>query len=167
MGEIIGKIIDNKNVDNSNNINPIKMHIKDIPQIIDIYKSYWGNIGLYKNITFEKIINQKLSYVYKIKNEIIAFCLIHYKNKDIAIIDLLCVKKEYKGNKFGKNLLSFCINYCKQLNFKKINLHVSTNNFPALNLYKKNGFVISNFIEKYYHDKDQKNNDAYYMELNL
>jgi len=166
MGEIIEKI---KNINNKskNDIKPIIMNIKDIPQIIEIYKSYWGTNGLYKNQTFENIIKQKISYGYEIKKEIIAFCLMHYKNKDIVNLDLLCVKKEYKGHKYGKNLLSYCINNCKNLNFKSIYLHVSTTNQPALNLYKKLNFNIIKFIEKYYHDEYPKNNDAYYMELKL
>ena len=30
------------------NFQPILMTFKDIPQIIEIYKSYWGVSGLYK-----------------------------------------------------------------------------------------------------------------------
>ena len=48
-------------------INGFIMNIKDIPQIIEIFKSYWGTNGLYKNEIFEKIIKQKISYVYRIK----------------------------------------------------------------------------------------------------
>ena len=70
-------------------------------------------------------------------------------NKRIIEIDLLCVKKEYKGNHLGKSLLNFCTNICKRLNFKNFGLHVSTTNMPALNLYKKLGFVICGYNKKY------------------
>ena len=44
------------------------------------------------------------------KNEIIAFCLIHYNSKkDLVSIVLLSVKKEFKGNRLGYSLFSFCI----------------------------------------------------------
>ena len=40
MGEIIIKSFYNQN--SSQNIKPIKMTVKDIDQIKEIYKSYWG-----------------------------------------------------------------------------------------------------------------------------
>ena len=90
-----------------------------------------------------------------------------YRDKDIVRIILICVKKEYKGNHLGKSLLSFCINYCFNLGLKNFSLHVSTTNMPALKLYKKLGFRINKFIEKYYHDENPKDNDAYYMTLHI
>ena len=168
MGKYLSYFEKEKSIkDLISNIKPVKMTLKDLPQIIEIYKSYWGNEGLYKNIVFEKIINQNLSYVYKIKNKVIAFCLIHYNSKkDLVGIDLLCVKKEFKGNHLGYSLLSFCINNCKNLNHKYFYLHVSPENIAAFNLYKKAGFTVNSFIKNYYKDKNSKNNDAYYMTLN-
>lgn len=150
------------------NTTPIKMQIEDLPQIAEIFISYWGTKGLYHDFVFEKIINQKLSYVYKIKDEVIAFCLIYYDlNDDNTEIYLLCVKKEFKGNHLGKSLLSFCINYCKDLNYKNFSLHVSTTNMPAINLYKNLGFVTRDFIKEYYDDGKPEDNDAYFMTLNM
>ena len=150
------------------NIKPIKMQIEDIPQIANIFISYWGTKCLYKDIIFEKIINQNLSFGYKIKDEVIAFCLVHYNNKyNIVQVILLCVKKEFKGHHLGKSLLSFCINYCKNLNYNNYSLHVSTTNIPAFNLYKKLGFVICEFIPKYYSDEKPEDSDAYYMTLKI
>ena len=150
------------------NIKPIKMKIEDLPQIAEIYISYWGTMCLYKDEEFERIINQNLSFVYKIEDEVIAFCLMEYNYKyDIVIVDILCVKKEFKGHHLGKSLLSFCINYCKDLNYKHFCLHVSTTNIPAFNLYEKLGFVIFGFIPKYYRDEKPEDSDAYYMTLNI
>ena len=56
------------------NILPIKMVTKDIQQVIDIYKSYWGYRGLYSNSFFKRVIEHNLSYAYKIGEEIISFC---------------------------------------------------------------------------------------------
>ena len=150
------------------NILPIKMETKDIQQIIEIYKSYWGYRGLYTNTFFERVIEQNLSYVYKIGEEIIAFCLVeNIPTKKIIEIDLLCVKQEYKGNHLGKYLLKFCINICKRLHFKNFGLHVSTTNTTAFGLYSKLGFKTKNIIQNYYNDYNQKDNDAYYMTLTL
>ena len=63
-----------------------------------------------KNMIANKILNQNLSYVYKIKNKVIAFFLIHNNSKkDLVSIVLLSVKKEFKGNHLGYSLFSFCI----------------------------------------------------------
>ena len=148
-------------------IKPIKMKIKDLPQIIEIYKSYWGERGLFKDSIFKNIIQQNLSYVYKINDEIIGFCLMEYlPNNNIIEIALLCIKEEYKSIHLGKTLLSFCINYCISKNYKNFSLHVSTKNIPALRLYEQIGFTTRKLINNYYNDEDPKVNDAYYMTLN-
>ena len=150
------------------NIEPTRMRIEDIPQIADIFISYWGTMCLYEDYVFEGIIRQNLSYVYKIDDEIIAFCLVEYKYAtDTIVISLLCVKKEYKGNHLGKNLLSFCINNCNELELNNFALHVSTTNTPALKLYTKLGFVITDFIKHYYRDEAPEDSDAYLMTLNM
>ena len=147
-------------------IKPIKIVLSDIPQIKEIYKSFWGTIGLFANIEFHYIIKQNLSYLYKIDDEIIGYCLVEFLKKDnIASIDLLCIKKEYQGYHFGKSLMTFCINNCCNLNIKKFSLNVSTTNIKAINLYRKEGFVVKNIIKNYYNDNDPKDNDAYYMLL--
>ena len=150
------------------NILPIKMVTKDIQQVIDIYKSYWSYRGLYAYSFLKRVIEQNLSYAYKIGEEIIAFCLVeNVPVKRIIEIDLLCVKKEYKGNHLGKSLLNFCINICKRLNFNNFGLHVSTTNTAALGLYSNIGFKIISKIQDYYNDFNPKDNHAYYMTLTL
>ena len=147
-------------------IKPIKIEIKDIPQIIEIYKSFWGVIGIFPNSFFKKIIKQNLSYAYKIYDEIIGCCLVEYIAKDdIAEIDLFCIRKKYQGNHLGDSLLSFCINNCSNLNMKKFSLYVSTKNIPAFNLYKKQGFTVKNTVKNYYYDKHTETNDAYHIIL--
>ena len=42
------------------NTNPIKMKIEDVPQIAEIFISYWGTKCLYHDTEFERIINQNL-----------------------------------------------------------------------------------------------------------
>ena len=151
------------------NITPVKITIDDIPQIIEIYKSYWGNTGLYKYSLFQLIIEQNLSYAYKIGDELIGFCLMENipKEKNIEVA-LLCIKKGFQGFHLGHNLLSFCLNLCKNLKFHNFSLHVSVTNYIALRLYTKLGFKIEKLINEYYQDEYIENiedNDAYYMTL--
>ena len=166
----MGKVLEEKDYIERiiKDIKPIKMAIEDLPQIAEIFISYWGTMGLYHDTVFERIINQNMSYVYKIHDEVIAFCLMSYDyNDDIVEVDLLCVKKKYKGFHLGKNILSFCIDNCIKLNYNNFCLHVSTTNTPAFNLYKKLGFEIKEFIAEYYSDEKPEDRNAYYMELKI
>ena len=150
------------------NIKPVKMTVEDIPQLAEIFILNWGIMCLYTDKTFKRIINQNMSYVYKIDDEVIAFCLMEYDYyEDIVEVALLCVREKYQGFHLGKNILSFCIDNCNKFNHKNFCLHVSTTNMPAFNLYKKLGFVIKDYIEKYYNDEKPEDSNAYYMELNL
>ena len=150
------------------NIKIEKMKVEDIQQIAKIYISYWGSMCLYSEKQFEMIISQNISYVYKNENEVIAFCLMKYNFMNNTInVDTLCVKQEYRGFHLGQNILSFCLKNCMELGFRDFSLHVSTTNIPAFNLYKKMGFVIKGFIQKYYIDVKPEDSDAYYMELNI
>ena len=150
----------------SQDIKPNKLLIEDIEKLKEIYISFWGTVDLYTDKEFKRLIIQNLSYSYKIDNEVIAYCLIDYKKREnIAEIYLLCVKKEYQGYHLGKTLLSFCLDNCCKSNIKNFCLHVSTENKLACNLYKKLGFTVKKFIKDYYHD--EKDNDAYYMILNI
>ena len=38
------------------NIPPVKMTIEDLPQIAEIFISYWGTKGLYRDIEFERAV---------------------------------------------------------------------------------------------------------------
>ena len=149
------------------NIKPILMTVEDIPQIAEMYILNWGIMCLLPDYALEMIINKNMSYVYKINDEVIAFCLMEYDYEFNVCVDLICVKDKYKRLHLGENILSFCINNCKNSIFRKVHLHVSTTNKPALNLYKKLGFQAKNYIEKYYIDEKPEDSNAYYMELNL
>ena len=172
MGLLCEKSQKNENIE-SIQINSVS--INDIPQLKEIFISYWGKNGLFKDATFKAMIGQKLSYAYKSKKKVIAFCLMCYneRKKDNNIdkktveVALLCVREGYRHQKLGSTLLSFCINNCKKYNIEKITLHVSSTNLPAFSLYKKLGFIVESFHEKYYHDENPKDNDAYFMTKNI
>ena len=115
---------------NVNDIKPIKMTFIDLKQIIEIYKSLWGERGIYDPLTFMETMSQGLSYVYKIEEEVIAFCLVEYMDEiNIIEIVLLCVKEKYRHNHLGISLLSFCSS------FSLVYLSKLVNNCPILSLF--------------------------------
>jgi len=146
---------------------PIRMAEKDIPQIQEIFISYWGTACLEEYMELKRIINYDLSYGYKVNDNLIGFCLIENKSEEDSIyVYLLCIRKEYSGNHFGESLLKYCIDNCKKMKYENFSLHVTTKNMPALNLYKKLGFEIEEFLKEFYKDQEPGNNDAYFMTLN-
>lgn len=64
--------------------------------------------------------------------------------------------KEYIGKGIANKLLDMCIDYARKNDFKEIKLEVKKNNEPAINLYRKNGFI----------DYDRKD-EAVFMKLVL
>jgi ribosomal protein S18 acetylase RimI-like enzyme len=52
------------------------------------------------------------------------------------------VQKDYRGNKIGEKLLLATIEHSRQTGIKRIDLDVREDNTPAINLYKKCGFVV-------------------------
>ena len=82
-----------------------------------------------------------------------------YAVKTIDNIDILSiyVEEKYRKKNLGSSLLEELINNNRYLK-QSIMLEVSTNNTPAINLYKKMGFQIINIRKKYY-----ENGDAYVM----
>ena len=64
------------------------------------------------------------------------------KSNDIAWISMLVVSEKFKRQGIGKFAVEFSINYLKQRKFQEIKLHTTADNFAAIELYQKCGFVI-------------------------
>ena len=116
-------------------------------------KSYYKTLGWSKNqlaSQFNKDINY--SWGIYLNNELTAFLV-----GDLIIIEkfaeyeilLICVKKTYRRKGLAHLLLK---NFFLQteIKLKKIYLEVAENNFPAVNLYKKNNFTLQNVRKNYY-----------------
>lgn len=55
-------------------------------------------------------------------------------------ISRVIVKKDYRGNGYGKKLTNHIIEYAKKEKYEELSLGVNLDNFIALNLYVKLGF---------------------------
>ena len=155
-----------KKIDEIIELHPILANIDDIPHMNKICKDFWGEGGIYPEELFIPAIKQNLSYVYKEKNIIIAFCVLEYvKEEEKTSISYLCVKPEYQKKGYGKSLLTFCIKNCFEKGFTDFYLYVSVTNEKAIKLYKKLGFYKAKFVKNYYPDDKPPDNDAYMMKL--
>ncbi len=79
---------------------------------------------------------------------------------DEAEIITIGVNPDNRKQGIATAMLTLVENELKKSGVKKIFLEVSTNNFPALNLYKNNGFVQISVRKNYYED----GSDAVLME---
>ena len=64
------------------------------------------------------------------------------KNNNTAWISMLVVSEKFKHQGIGKFAVEFSINHLKQRGFKEIKLYTTEDNYVAIELYQKCGFVI-------------------------
>lgn len=95
-------------------------------------KDFAGKI-FYKTITFEAWNNNNLIGLLS--------CYFNDNTKFLGFINHVSVCKEFQGKGISRNLLKMCIQYGIKNGFKKISLEVAVDNYVAISLYKKNGFI--------------------------
>lgn len=69
-----------------------------------------------------------------------AYC--NDREKHIAYITSVSVRKAWMGKSIAANLLKQCIQHAKGIGMQQIILEVASDNMPAISLYQKNGFVV-------------------------
>ena len=124
---------------------------------ISDFDDFWNLSNLEDDLSSEK----SKWYIMKIENEIIGFVGIKVIIDEADIMNIAIAKK-FRHQGFGKKLLSYIIDSCKQENIKQINLEVNENNIPAINLYKSFNFIEVGRRKKYY-----ENDDSILLNLNL
>ena len=63
------------------------------------------------------------------------------KQKEGFELSKMAVAPEFRGLKIGQQLINHCIGFAKDKNWAELMLYSHTKLVPAINLYKKNGFV--------------------------
>lgn len=100
----------------------------------------------------DSLINNKYqkTYLYSMDNKIVGFIIIEITFEIMNIIHLF-VKEKYRKNGIATLLLNHIL-----LNqyIENYFLEVKSNNIPAINLYKKLGFIVINIRKKYYNGID-------------
>lgn len=72
----------------------------------------------------------------------------------------ICVHPEKRGRGYGQKLIGFIEQHAKSVGAKSLTLEVRKSNTPAIELYKKMGFVVDGIRRGYYCDNGE---DAYIM----
>ncbi|PAF42329.1 hypothetical protein BKH45_04945 [Helicobacter sp. 11S03491-1] len=129
--------------------------LRDIDKICEIENdSFLPQEGRFSRRVFLYHIHKggKL-FILKEKNKITGYILISFYFKSVRIYSL-AILPQFQGKGFGKALCEYatCIASQKQKDF--ISLEVRLDNYQAIALYKRLGFIPTKILPKYYDNKD-------------
>ncbi len=140
-----------------------KMLPEDVYVVSGMEKQMFGtctNAELYKRMCMD----EKNIYMAAADNgKVIAYCTITalYETADLCNI---AVKEEYRRCHIAEKLLEKCVITCKARGVTRILLEAKESNTPALNFYKKMGFMEIGKRKNYYKEPCE---DAVIMEKML
>lgn len=109
----------------------------------------WLNKYFYVEPYDEKVLSNPKKYVLepggfiffaKFNDEIVGVVSLINQNTFFEL-SKMAVSPKYQGLKIGQKLMVFCIDFAKKQNWKSITLYSHRSLVPAINLYKKNGFI--------------------------
>ncbi len=95
---------------------------------------------------FEKAIKENSIFVAQIQENIAGYIFFYTENQknheteQLAEIENLFVKKEYRGNGIGKKLLDTAKYIIRKQNIKYVKLNTLADNKRAIDIYKRSGF---------------------------
>ena len=104
------------------------------------------------NVKYSKNDYSK-EYVYILNNEILGFIIYEYIYDRIEL-DYIYVDKEKRGIGIANILMNQMIGCAKENNIKNSTVEVNKNNFSAISLYKKYGFIDVAVRKGYYNGED-------------
>lgn len=120
---------------------------KDVSDILSLDKENFSN-NFKEEFYLDYIKNQRVIVAEKEKN-VIGYILFN-QILDEAEIYKIVVLKELRKKRIAFKIIDFLLNELKKSDVKKIFLEVRKNNIPAINLYKKCGFIDIREIIDYY-----------------
>lgn len=121
-------------------------YLEKICDSLDQYDEFWTSSILKDEFNNE---NSKYFVVLNENDDILAFGGLWF-NIDEAHIMNIAVKREFRRNHIGTELLKFLIDEAKKENKNCITLEVREDNIPAIELYKKLEFSEVGKRKKYY-----------------
>ena len=128
-----------------------KMTLSDLNEISNNLTSdfdeFWNG-----SILESELKNPFSQYIIaKLNKKIVGFAGVIDTVDQLEITNIV-VKKDYRKNGIGNELLTKLITLAKENGKGKITLEVNSTNFAAIKLYEKNGFKNVGFRKKYYNN---------------
>ena len=81
------------------------------------------------------------------KNKIIGYSFLRLFGYEIPSYGG-CIHQKYQGKGFGKKLTEWTVDKSRELGYKKVILKVYKDNNAAFNMYKKEGFKVTNDLKE-------------------
>lgn len=141
-----------------------EMSRRDLPKIVEIErKSYqfpWSE-GVFRSCL-------RIGYrcrVGEMNGEIVAYGILSLGAGEAHVMNL-CVAPEWQGQGLGREMLEHLLEICRQEGISTVFLEVRPSNRPALELYRKMGFVEVGTRKDYYPATDGRE-DAIVMAKTL
>lgn len=122
---------------------------KDAKQLYELNKKM---LQIYYSLNeFSNFIVNPEYIVYKVvyKKNIIGYLLAHIKSNSVHICSF-AVDDDYLRKGIGTKLLDKVTQFTKDIDFNILSLYVKTDNFNAIECYKKNGFTKQKIMKWYY-----------------
>lgn len=136
------------------------MTVNDLDIVASIDKQSFPKPWSKETFINELTQNRFATYILLTLNEkIVGYCGL-WVIVDEAHITNIAVLPEYRGKKFGEELLKKTIELAKEQGALSMTLEVRVSNKVAQNLYEKFGFQIGGVRKNYYTDNGE---DAYVM----
>ncbi len=122
---------------------------QDIPAMVlienECFSEPWSEKGL------QSAFNDGISYFISAKaDEILVGYAGMYNVLDEGYVYNLAVSEKFRGNKIGKKLIRYLLDYSKNKNLRFLSLEVRKSNHIAINLYEKTGFEIIGTRKDFY-----------------
>ena len=122
---------------------------KDVFDILSLDKENFSN-NFKEEFYLDYIKNQRVIVAEKEK-KVIGY-IIFNQILDEAEIYKIVVLKDFRKKQIAFKIFDFLLNELKKSDVKKISLEVRKSNIPAINLYKKCGFINIREIVDYYNN---------------
>ena len=138
-----------------------KASLKNIKEMVDIEweSGYKWNKDKKESIKLmEEIFEDSSSQAHILENKgLVGYFAVSFdKNKKMCFLNYFAIKKKYQGKGLSKIMIKKAIIVAKKEKCKEIELSVWGKNFPAIALYNKSGFYVTDFIKNKYPNGDNK-----------
>lgn len=131
-----------------------KAKIDDIPALVAIEKKVFEQ-SLGESFLYDEFLLNPFAhyFVYEVNETVVGY--IGYRAIDTQSEMMnFCVDPIYQGKHIGSEILTYTIDYLKNLGVKTILLEVRISNDKAIKTYEKFGFKKSHVREQYYGNED-------------
>lgn len=134
-------------------------HINSIQKIENkSFETPWSHDSIIKEINNSSSIN----FICKNNKQIVGYSMGWMIKKEFQINNI-CIKRDFRKKKYGYFLLKHLLQVLATLKCKKVYLEVDEENYKAIRLYEKVGFIVSYIRKKYYNN----GNDALVMHRDI